>query len=271
MWTYYRVYAIILIIVTHAHNTEVPMNATYFREYGIHPVKQPDGDGDFIASFPTWEETAHTLKSDMPDRGNIVTPEYITAPADFDASMRDADAIGEHVREAISLTKGSDALLHLGTPTPTVNDTGSPRWFNSVLSIRNGTVESVAHKTMLVPGEEKLGIESPDRARRLVRTGNAVLICAELFLYALNPRNKFSDSNVRQVLAPTMWAHPAIPGANLKGIQKAGGEDNYYRQQLEQAVGSYLLRDMPSVQRVIVSDRGKSDLAPYNAVFDRVK
>jgi hypothetical protein len=252
-------------------NDNVPMSATYFREYGIHPVKQ-HGDTDYIASFPSFDETIGALKSHLPYSGNVITPEYITAPDNLSEIRNSAKLIDDRIRTAVDLTKRTDAVLHLGTPTHTTDPHGNTKWLNSVLSIQRGAIRSSTHKQTPLPAERTLGIEYPtEDRRRVMKNGAAVLICAELFLYALDPKNKLRDQNVRQIYAPTMWATPAIPGQNLGDIQKAGSEDTYYRNQLERAVGSYLFRGMPTVDRVIISDRGRPDVAPYNAIFDRTR
>ncbi len=246
------------------------MNATYFREYGMHPVKQPGGQ-DYIASFPNWDEAIQTLKTDFPSDGNVVTPEYITMPDNLLDAHDATSLIDERIHAAAELTKHSDATLHLGTPTWRHDKNDEIKWYNSVLSLRRGKLASITHKTSLLPVEKRLGISEPARDLRTMKNGNAVLICAELFLYALDPKNALQGKNVRQIFAPTMWATPVVEGQNHSDIEKAGSEDAYYRQQLERAVGSYLLRNMPTVQRVIISDRGRPNLSPYNVIYDRLQ
>ena len=250
---------------------EVPMNATYFREYGLHPVKQAQGSGqDYIASFPDWEQTIDALKTDMPKKGNIITPEYITAPGELSDIRDDIGVISDRVREALDATRRSDATLYLGTPTMAKFPDGQTRVRNSVHTIHKGAIESTVHKTTLVPAEREF-INTPEHDARTINRGNAVLICAELYAYCMQKDHSLQGKDVKQIFAPTAWAHPNDPSSNQISVERAGGEDAYYRQQLEVAVGSYLLHDLPSVQRVVISDRGLSNLAPYNAVFDRVK
>lgn len=256
-----------------SHRDSVPINVTYYREYGIYPVKGSHGT-DYIASFPNWGETITALKSDLPRSGNVITPEYTTAPDDLTQLHAQAKLINDRIKQARDLTGRSDATLHLGTPTTSYDAFGRPKWLNSVLSMRNGKIESATHKTTLVPVEEAIGISEPIKDLRTIKNGNAVLICAELFgmFFANNKNNVLRGKNIRQILAPTMWATPQTDNNILKRMrQEAGGDDNYYRQQLEHVVGSYVLRNLPTVNRIIVSDRGRPDIAPYNAVFDRIR
>ncbi|MDQ5982218.1 MAG: hypothetical protein QG549_215 [Patescibacteria group bacterium] len=250
-----------------------PTKITYYREYGIHPVKSRDSH-DYIASFPNWDETIQALKTNMPTRGNIITPEYATISEEFLQLTSHARLIEDRIREAKYATKHSDALLHLGSPTSFYDRYGRSRWLNSVLSIRRGKVESVTHKTTLVPIEEVIGITEPVSDLRTVKNGNAVLICAELFgmFFSANKSKVLQGKNIRQIFTPTMWATPQGDNSVMDKIrQEAGGDDNYYRQQLEHVVGSYVLKHLPTVDRVIISDRGRPDIAPYNSVFDRVR
>lgn len=250
----------------------VPFRANYFREHGIHAVDQRHGL-DYIASFGNWEDTLAALKDDMPAEGNVITPEYATLPEGIPNVTHHADLILDRIRQGLATTKSTDAVLHLGTPTPGKGAKGSEAWHNSVLSMRRGKIEAVTHKQSLLPIELALGVKEPlGPEQRFMRDGQAVLICAELYLYSMKPDNKLRDKKPQQILAPTMWAVPPTDGPNAyaKEMERMG-EDNYYREQLEKVIGSYLMTSLPSVQRVIVSDRGRPDLAPYNAVFDRTR
>lgn len=254
------------------NHPDVPIKGTYFREHGIHAVDQPYGL-DHIASFDNWDDTLEALKGDMPYDGNVITPEYATLSNEmFTDIPAHADVITARIRQALDTTKRSEATLHLGTPTQGVSENGAKTWHNSVLSMRRGKIEAVTHKQTLLPAERIIGVSEPTGPeKRYMKRGQAVLICAELFLYAINPGNRLQREKPSQILAPAMWANPVVPGMNARQIEEAGGEDTYYRQQLEKVVGSYLMRELPSVRRVIVSDRGRPDLPPYNAVFDRAR
>lgn len=250
----------------------VSLNTTYFREFGMHEVKNKYGDSDYIVSAPNWGEMAELIQSDLPKKGNVITPEYITVSHTLDELRRESRLISDRVKEAKALTEKSDAILHLGTPTKTHDDKGRPRWLNSVLSIQRGKVTSITHKTTLVPLEQEAGVIEPLSDLRHIQNGNAVLICAELYgLFIGNRQPKLlQQNNIKRIFAPTAWATPLVDNHITRTMhQEAGGEDNYYRKQLELVVGRYVM-SLPTVNQVIVSDKGRADLPPYNAVFSRV-
>lgn len=249
-----------------------PVDATFFRDYGLHEIKNKNDNPDFIASSPNWDGTTELLRRHFPQSGNVITPEYATISSDLDILHKDRGLIAQRIQEAIDITKHSDAVLHLGTPTETYDRTGRPRWLNSVLSIRRGKIESTTHKTTLVPLEEKAGVIEPLVDLRRIKDGNAVLICAEL--YGLFIGNKglgpLQNGGVKRIFAPASWATPIVSHPNTHTMhEQAGGEDNYYRKQLELVVAKYVMT-IPTVRQVIVADKGRPDLAPYNAVFNRV-
>lgn len=250
----------------------VSVNSTWYREYGLHPIKQGSGNTDFIASFPNWDDTIHALKTDFPKEGNVITPEYATLTNDLSELHNNPRAINERIREAREATKYSDATLHLGTPIETPQRQKNPQWLNAVLSIHRGEVESVTLKTMLLPVELAAGVIVPSIESRRIKDGAALLICAEL--YSLFFENKIppklANEKIDRLFASTMWATPVGDGQQFRHLhEEAGGEDSYYKQQLEMVVGAYTLKKMPTVQQIIIADKGRSDLPPYNAVFTR--
>lgn len=250
----------------------VPINATFYREYGVHEVKSKQNESDYILSAPNWDETVELLKTDQPKKGNVITPEYATVSSSLDELRTNSRLIGERIKEAKASTKKSDAILHLGTPTETYDRNGKPRWLNSVLSIHRGNVLNVTHKTTLVPLEQEAGVIEPFSDLRRIKNGAAVLICAEL--YGLFIGNKTPASlqkkPVERVFAPAAWATPIADSPSIHSMhQEAGGEDSYYRKQLELVIARYVMT-VPSINKVIVSDKGRPDLPPYNGVFERI-
>lgn len=249
----------------------------YFPEYGIHSI--PNGDSvDHLVSFPTWEETELALKNNMPTSGRIITPEYITTPHDISHISESTELIRERINMMKDLSLQTDAEIYLGTPyqRPVRTAVGGYRqaWQNSVLHINQGNLTGITSKEVILPVEEKFGIEQAPRNReRIIRNGRAVLICAELYSYPDRPSINFTH-NVKEVIAPTMWATP-VDGVNdphtTKMIKEAGGPSNYYRKMLERTIGTVTLAKLPNVDRVTTVDRGTPDTPPYNAVFERVK
>lgn len=247
----------------------VPFEATYFREYGIHPVTTND-QTDYIASFATWEDTIDALRSDMPDSGDVITPEYAAAPSNPSDLTTSSDLMRERLREAMDTTRNSDATLHLGLPYHSRPSMGRSKWLNTVVSIHRGQIKGIVHKQTLVPAEIELGIKRPEHESRRVQNGRAVMICAELFLYPKTMHEYSRGKDLKTVLAPTVWSVPALPGEAENVMARTGVDrDTYFKDQLECAIGGYALRHMPSVRNIIVSDKSITDLKPYNAVFRR--
>lgn len=250
-----------------------PISATYFREYGMHELKNSSKDSDFIASSPDWDDTLQLLKSEFPKAGNVITPEYATLSSNIDILREESRLIDERIREAIDITRKSDAILHLGTPTETYDNRGRPKWLNSVLSIHRGKVREATHKTTLLPVEQGAGVMEPLADLRRVKDGIAVLICAELYGLFMGDRQPeaLRNKKIKRVFAPTSWAIPITDHPMMRTIHEAaGGEDNYYRQQLELVIGRYVM-SIPSIKQVVVADKGRADLPPYNAVFNRIE
>lgn len=251
------------------HKPAPEFTAKYIREYGIHPVDGLRGT-DYIASFGNFDDLRDNLKSNLPTSGNVVTPEYIAGPDNLFEATENSKLINEHIKEIKSLSKKSDAVIHLGAPLK-FSEHGQEKWYNSVLSMQRGKITGLSRKRSLLPIEHSIGMTEPPHDTRPIKLGSAVLICAELYMASMDDKNILHKSpNVDQVLTPAMWATPTTDGLFTVAIEKAGGPDNYYRQQLEQAVGNYLLGKFYHVNQVIVSDRGNSEIPPYNAVFDRV-
>lgn len=249
-----------------------PVNVTFFRDYGLHEVKNDFDNPAFIASAPNWDETFQLLKESLPKKGNVITPEYATVSHNLSQLHKEGRKINDRIQQARALTKKSDAILHLGTPTEAYDNLGRSRWLNSVLSIRRGNIDSVTHKTTLVPVEKEVGVIEPLTDLRKIKNGNAVLICAELYGLFIGNRQPeiLQNSNVSRIFASTAWATPITDRPIALAMHDAcGGEDNYYRQQLELVVGRYAM-SIPTVRQVIVADRGRPDLPPYNAVFSRI-
>lgn len=254
--------------------------ATYFREYGIHSV--PNGSSeDHLVSFPTWDETADALKNNLPSSGRIITPEYITAPSDIKDIEESTALIQDRIDFAKDLSRQTDAELYLGTPyktrTPGSNTEASRDiWHNSVLTLKNGEIIDTTNKEKLLFVEREAGIELPIDRNRTIRNGRAVLICAELYYYPRRASELFKQMTT-EIIAPTMWATPVgrsdgkANELNVHAIEHAGSADNYYRQKLEQVIGSFTMAILPNVDRVTTVDRGRPDIPPYNAVFERIK
>lgn len=239
----------------------------------MHELKNTSKDSDFIASSPDWDSTLRLLKSEFPKAGNVITPEYATLSSNIDFLRKDSRLIDERIREAVDLTMKSDAILHLGTPTETYDKRGRPRWLNSVLSIHRGKIREATHKTTLLPIEQVAGVVEPTADLRRVKNGIAVLICAELYGLFIGNRQPeaLRDKNVTRVFAPASWATPIADHPMVQSMHEAaGGEDNYYRQQLELVVGRYVM-SIPSIKQVVVADKGRANLPPYNAVFNRIE
>lgn len=248
--------------------------ATYYREYGIHEVENGSST-DYLASFPNWDEFSDAISAELPERGRIITPEYITAPDRLEDIRTSAELIRARIEFAKSLTRQTDAELYLGTPyilrTPgnTTTPPGST-WVNSILKLQHGNVTGITQKTFVLDVEKEAGI-SPARTReRTIRNGLGVLICAELYDYPASADAMFK-ALATEIIAPTMWATPADKNnpPTEAAFNRVGGKDNYYRSALELIVGQYTLRNLPNVNRVVTVDRGRPDLAPYNAVFTR--
>lgn len=248
--------------------------ATYYRGYGIHEAENGDST-DYLASFPNWEEFADSIGTNLPDHGRIITPEYIAAPDRLEDIRTSADLIRSRIEFAKELTRHTDAELYLGTPymLRTSVDAATPPsdiWLNSVLKLQHGNVTGITKKTFVLDVEKDAGI-SPARTReRTIRNGLGVLICAELYDYPASADTMFKTL-ATEIIAPTMWATPADKNnpPTEAAFNRVGGKDNYYRSALELVVGQYTLRSLPNVNRVVTVDRGRPDLAPYNAVFTR--
>jgi hypothetical protein len=248
---------------------QVSMETTYFREYGMHHVPSLEG-ADHIVSFPQWSDTLDALKKHMPHDGHVVTTDYSTIE-DWSEIPDQPEVITERIRQAKELTMRTGAVLHLGTPTPAIDPTtGENYWHNSVLTIRRGEVKSVAHKTDLFPAEIEGGMREPLVDERKVYLGTAAMICSELHSYSYSSQNPLVDQQPHKIVALTNFAVPLDPGkAQSAAVERAGGRDAYYRRAMEYAVGNFVMRSLPSVESVIVSDRGQPDLPPLNAVFRR--
>jgi len=257
------------------------MAVTYFRNYGIHRVEPLDHDDteDYIVSFPTWKQTERALRDNFPPHGNVITPENATTPDGPLTWTENPDLIHEHITDAIKLTEGSEAMLYLGTPLR-VRRRGEERWLGSVLTIQNGKVVSTVFKQEPLEAETKvLGVQKPHFDTRRVLGGNAVLICNELFRHTKNPDDYvLKNQEVRQIFSPSLWPIPAKLPEDWDPDKVNVGNDEYYRKLLEAKVASGVFSVMHTVRRVIVSDLGRTgfpypfteDIAPFNAVFDRV-
>lgn len=247
------------------------INATYFREHGIHSV--PNGElTDHIVSFPTWEDTAEALKNNLPQSGRIITPEYATLPDDVEDITQSAALIRERLQFAKELSRQTEAEIHLGTPYRLGNTATKEAWHNSVITLKGGMPASIAHKTMVLPVEQEMGIQPYPIRDRVVRDGRAVLICAELYDFPYKASSKFKEE-ARDIIVPANWSIPArgeFDDIRQRQIENAGGEDNYYRMLLEQAVTQDAFARLPNLDRITVADRGHSGNTPYNAVFERV-
>lgn len=258
------------------HHSKSNFEVEYFRDYGTHEV--PNGDTtDYLASYPNWQEFADAISADLPEQGRIITPEYIAAPDRLEDLRDSTGLIRERIEFAKQLTRQTDAELYLGTPyvlKSLMDPTKPPQdmWHNSVLRLRHGNITGITHKSFLLDVEKEAGI-TPARSReRKIRDGLGVLICAELYDYPAHADAMFRTL-ATEVVAPTMWATPASKKAapTEAAFERVGGKDNYYREALELVVGQYTLRHLPNVNRVTTVDRGRPDVAPYNAVFTRIQ
>lgn len=249
------------------------MKAAYFREKGIHAVPQRFENRDYIVSFPTWGETLDALKNEMPSSGNVITTDYATIE-DWSEVPNHPEIIDERINQIIDMTRQTEAVVYLGTPTSVTDPrTGNVQWCNSALTIHRGEIKSHADKTDLFRSEkEQLNMHVPSVDKRKVYMGSAAVICSELYAYAYPSDNPLRRQNPRQIIGLTNFAVPTVSAEVMqRRFNRAGGEDNFYRQSMEKFVGSYVLKYLPTVNRVIISDRGQPHLPPFNAVFDRVK
>jgi hypothetical protein len=254
---------------------------TYYRNYGVHPVEplEPGGHTDYIMSFPSWEQTREALQ-DLPPDGNVITPECATTSGNPLTWTENPDLIHKRIDAVIEQTLGSQATLYLGTPYYVWSRSQQrSRWLNAVLAIKDGEIVSTTFKQNPLPAETMfLGIEKPETDNRKVLGGNAVLICNELFLHTKNPDDfVLKDKGVRQIFSPSLWPIPVKIPEDLDPDKVVDGDDEYYRKRLETYVEIGVFAVMKTVRRVIVSDQGRTsfpypfpDLAPYNAVFDRI-
>lgn len=246
------------------------IDATYFREYGIHSVKNGEAT-DHIVSFPTWKDTESELSKHLPADGTIITPELITLDDDQFTDLEQAyGEVQRRIDFAKELTTRTNATMYLGTPQKTLDhgmltEAPSVKWHNSSLQITNGEVTGRTHKTALLPIEHEAGFSIPRNKERTMRNGRAVLICAEL--HSLTKTDPFVQNLASELLAQTSWATPMFQQVDTRTPRE---KDAYYQRALEQAIGAITLRNFPNVRKVTMADRGTPDIAPYNGVFKRI-
>jgi hypothetical protein len=258
-------------------NERDPINATYFREYGLHDTGL--GEPTFIASAREWGDMEQILKSQMPYNGEVVTNDYATLSDDITNIPAQMDEINQRIRAVKWLTMRTDATVHLGTPA--VGPTGDLH--TAALSIRRGEIVGQTFKHSLYPVEVKMGMSAPDKPpnkTNLVRkNGAAVLICSDL-IRVPGHMSAYDKQMATRVLGLTAWAYSDVGNATDKDyvkrnemlamwIEDAGGEDNYHRNNLERTVTGFILHNMPNVRSVVIADEGREDLTPYNAVYRR--
>ena len=174
------------------------------------------------------------------------------------------DEISERVRAVRMMSLRTDATVHLGTP----HRAPDGHIYTSALSIHRGAIAGATYKSMLYPIEEEMGMTRANpKANQHVRdNGTALAICSDLIC----TKYEFSDQErqrARRLFGLTAWAY--TEGNNEDLIEKAGGEDAYYQEQLEKVIGGYVLPYLPNVTSVVIADEGRPDLAPYNAAFSR--
>lgn len=249
-------------------NKSPNFEAQYFRSYGIHSVEN-GASTDHLASFPNWEELEVALKNDLPDSGTIITPEYATFDINAGKSLEDSvELIDERIQFMQDLTQQTDATIILGTPFKRYYDNDPLRpphaeWHNAALEISHGDAVDIHFKNGLLPGEKHAGLTAPRNKLRKVKNGRAVLICADLYNHVAEKDILFGVT-ARDVIAPTMWATP------LNGIEQAkGNKDDHYRQAMERVVSRFVFQNLRNADRITTVDKGRPDIAPYNAVFTR--
>lgn len=244
------------------------LEAQYFRNYGIHSVEN-GASTDHLASFPTWEELEIALKNDLPSSGTIITPEYATFDASGNKSLDESvELIEERVQFVKDITQQTDAKVILGTPYKYHYDSDQFRppyteWHNTALEISHGNIITPHFKNGLLPIEKQLGLSAPNKRQRTVKNGRAVLICADLYNHT-SEKDPLFQITAKDIIAPTMWATP------LNGVEQAKEDkDEHYRRALERVVSHFVFENLRKVDRVTTVDKGRPDIAPYNAVFTR--
>lgn len=252
------------------------MKATYFREYGIHSV-QNGPRTDHLASFPTWNQLETALKDKLPSDGLIITPELITLDPVEEAGGLNMQArlIADRIDFAKDLTRQTDATLLLGTPQrryvpgTSAVEPGRTAWHNAAMQIHHGEIVAQEYKSYLLPIEQTMGLEAPPATERLAKLGGAaILICAEL--YGLDfKRNTLLREAAREAIALAHWATPA--NSTKTNLLPATEQDAYYEDALEHAVSRFTFPNLSRANRLTVVDRGRPDIPPYNAVFERTE
>lgn len=251
--------------------------STYYREYGLHDtgLKDLSGGPVSIASAPEWSEMYTILKSVT--HGTVVTNDYATSSVDISEAPVDINEVEERIMAVRYLSLDSVATFHLGTAHRAENK----KIYLGALSIRWGEIIGTTYKAELYPVEERGGLTSAatHREDHVRKDGSALVICSDLLRveHFLTDKEKM---RAQRLFALTEWAYSDIgdeSGAPVDSrkkmleiaVAKAGGLDNYHRNNMEYAVGKLALPQLPHVRSVIVADKGRPDLPPYNAVFRR--
>lgn len=246
------------------------VQSTYYDSHGIHSVPTEDGEVH-IFSFDKPADLVAAIKSDLPSSGTIITPEMATVDITqgLDSIASQASSVRRLEDEVQYASLGTTAEIILGSiqKSPRYN-----KWHNVAKTYRLGSKIDTQVKYGLSGVEQESGsIEAPLERERRIRLGRAVLICSELiFTYG---EDEAIAQGIETILTPAAWGvqTPGFAEFNKPRIEAAGGIDNFNRNNMEKVVNGHTFRDIPSLKRVIVADRGMSGNKPVNSVHTRVE